>query len=116
MGPPTLAVRIDPAGAAGRPLGVTGLLGRLGPGLVGRELGHGIGTVLCEATYTRPHEGSLGHLSGRQAGAMAAAAGVGRLVLTHRWPTVSAEVLAAEAAEAFGRPVHQATTGRVFEW
>ncbi len=47
---------------------------------------------------------------------MAAAAGVGRLVLTHRWPTVSAGVLAAEAEEALGRPVHQAATGRVFEW
>ena len=47
---------------------------------------------------------------------MAAAAGVGRLVLTHRWPTVSADALAAEADEAFGRPVHQAATGRVFEW
>jgi ribonuclease BN (tRNA processing enzyme) len=131
-GPPTLAVRVDPTGgpAAATPVvpgssGIsetTDLSGSLaysadtGPDWSVEELGRGIGTVLCEATYTRAHEGELRHLSGRQAGAMAAAAGVGRLVLTHRWPTVSAGALAAEADEAFGRPVHQAVAGRVFEW
>ncbi|MGH9101294.1 MAG: MBL fold metallo-hydrolase, partial [Acidimicrobiales bacterium] len=56
------------------------------------------------------------HLSGRQAGELAAAAGVTRLVVTHRRPSVPAGALAAEADEAFGRPVHQAASGRVFEW
>jgi ribonuclease BN (tRNA processing enzyme) len=80
------------------------------------ELGHGIGTVLCEATFTRRDEGASRHMSGRQAGQMAAAAGVGRLLVTHRWPTVSADEVATEAADAFGRDVDQAAAGRVFEW
>ena len=93
-----------------------GLLGRLRPGLVGRGTGSGLGTFLCEATYTRESEGSLQHLSGRQAGAMARAAGVGRLILTHRWPTVSADAVRREAETAFGRPVEQAEAGVVFDW
>ncbi len=115
-GPPTLAVRIDAAGGPEDLSGSFAYSADTGPDWSIAELGSGIGTVLCEATYTRAHEGTLSHLSGRQAGSMAAAAGVGRLVLTHRWPTVSAGVLAAEAEEAMGRPVHQAATGRVFEW
>lgn len=124
-GPPTLAVRIDPTGDAdggGDADGPADLSGSLaysadsGPDWSVEELGRDIGTVLCEATYTRAHEGTLRHLSGRQAGTMAAAAGVGRLVLTHQWPTVSASAVATEADEAFGRPVHQAAAGRVFAW
>jgi ribonuclease BN (tRNA processing enzyme) len=133
-GPPTLAVRIDrplgpdggEAGGGGRAVSdrapssardsSLGYTADTGPDWSVEELGAGIGTLLCEATYTRDHEGEARHLSGRQAGAMAAAAGVGQLVLTHRRPTIQAGVLAAEADEAFGRPVHQATPGRVFEW
>ena len=87
-----------------------------GPGWSVEELGDTIGTFLCEATYTADMEGSLRHLSGRQAGAMARAAGVGQLILTHRWPTVSAEALAAEASRSFGQPVRQAHPGDVFSW
>ena len=115
-GPPTLAVRIDPDGGSGDLSGSLAYSADTGPDWSIEELGLGIGTVLCEATYTRAHEGELAHLSGWQAGAMAASAGVARLVLTHRWPTVSASVLAAEAEETLGRPVHQAAAGRVFEW
>lgn len=121
-GPPTLAVRVDqqagPEGA-GDPAGPAAALAYsadTGPDWSVAELGEGIGTVLCEATFTRRHEGQARHLSGHQAGAMAAAAGVGRLVLTHRWPTVSAEAVAEEAAGAFGRPVDQAAAGAVFDW
>jgi ribonuclease BN (tRNA processing enzyme) len=87
-----------------------------GPGWSVTTFGPGIGTFLCEATYTRHEEGSMLHLSGRQAGAMAAAAGVGRLILTHRWPTVSADEVRREAELAFGRPVEQANMGAVFAW
>ena len=80
------------------------------------ELGAGLGVLLCEATYTREHEGQFRHLSGRQAGRLAAEAGVRKLVVTHRWPSVGADALGAEADEAFGRPVHQAEIGRVFQW
>jgi ribonuclease BN (tRNA processing enzyme) len=87
-----------------------------GPGWSVEELGSEIGTFLCEATYTEEHEGSLLHLSGREAGAMARAAGVGRLIVTHRWPTVSADDVRREAELAFGGPVEQASTGAVYDW
>jgi len=79
-------------------------------------LGGGIGTLLCDATYTKADEGRLRHLSGRQAGAMAADASVERLIVTHRWPTVSARVLSDEASTAFGAEVAQAAPGLTFEW
>jgi ribonuclease BN (tRNA processing enzyme) len=119
-GPPTLAVRFTPltAGAdapadGARSLGYTA---DTGPDWSPEELGLGLGTLLCEATYTRDHEGKARHLSGRQAGAMAAAARVERLVLTHRLPSLPPGAVAAEADEAFGRPVHEAAVGKVFEW
>lgn len=118
-GPPTLAVRVDPVPGgdvvpdAGRALAYSA---DSGPDWTAEELGTGLGVLLCEATYTKEHEGRLRHLSGRQAGLMAAAAGVGELVVTHRWPTVSAGALAEEVEEAFGGPVEQAEAGRVFPW
>lgn len=118
-GPPTLAVRVEHAvaGEAGVPAGpALGYTADTGPDWSPEELGPGIGLLLCEATYTRDHEGEARHLSGRQAGGMAAGAGVGRLVLTHRRPSTGAAVLAAEAAEAFGGPVEQAAAGRVLSW
>lgn len=133
-GPPTLAVRLDPRGAASTagdasPVGPAGpgaapasTVGALvysadtGAGWSVASFGTGIAMFLCEATYTRGQEGRFRHLSGRQAGEMAADAGVGRLVVTHRWPSVPSGALAAEADDAFGRPVHQAVPGRVFEW
>ncbi len=87
-----------------------------GPGWSVETLGRGIGTFLCEATFTREEEGSALHLSGRQAGTMAAAAGVHRLILTHRSPTVSAEHVRREAELAYGRPVEQASMGAVYAW
>ena len=116
-GPPTLAVRVDAAGASGPvPVGSLAYSADTGPGWSPEELGSGIELLLCEATYTRDHEGEARHLSGRQAGRAAAAAGVGRLVLTHRRPSIAEGALAAEADEAFGRSVHLAAPGRVFEW
>jgi ribonuclease BN (tRNA processing enzyme) len=87
-----------------------------GPSWSVETLGRDIGTLLCEATYTQDAEGSMLHLSGRQAGAMAAAAGVGRLILTHRSPTVAADDVRREAELAFGRPVEQASMGAVYSW
>jgi ribonuclease BN (tRNA processing enzyme) len=117
-GPPTLALRVDvPGRAAGSAAPQSlGYSADTGPDWSPEELGSGIGLLLCEATYTRDQEGEARHLSGRQAGAMACAAGIGRLVLTHRRPSVAEGALAAEADEAFGRPVHTAAPGRVFEW
>jgi len=105
----TLAVRIDGAGR------VLGYSADSGPGWSVDELGTALDLLLCEATYTAEHEGTAGHLSARQAGAAAKVAGVRRLVLTHRWPTVDAGAVVQEAEAAFGGPVEQATIGREFQ-
>lgn len=121
-GPPTLAVRFDVhrGGWAGSepelPDRSLAYSADTGPGWSVEELGQRIGTFLCEATYGSAEEGSARHLSGRQAGAMAEAADVGVLVLTHRRPSVRAEDVREEAAAAFGRDVAQAAPKTAFEW
>ena len=105
-GPVTLAVALEGDGAT------LGYSADSGPGWALSALGSGLDVVLCEATYTKDHEGTLQHMSARQAGRSARAAQAKRLVVTHRWPTVSASAIKAEAAEAFGRPVSQAAVGR----
>jgi ribonuclease BN (tRNA processing enzyme) len=114
-GPPTLAVRFD-FRASRDPARALAYSADTGPEWSAAELGQGIGTLLCEATYTAQFEGRLRHLSGRQAGVMAAQAGAGRLLLTHRWPTVSPEALRAEAEAAFGGPVEQVAMDEIYEW
>jgi len=104
----TLAVRID---GGGRALGYSA---DTGPAWSPEALGNGLDLLLCEATYTEEHEGTAGHLSGRQAGAAARAAGAQRLVITHRWPTIDARAVADEAEAAFGGPVEQAAIGKEF--
>lgn len=104
----TLAVRID---GGGRALGYSA---DSGPAWSPEVLGSGLDLLLCEATYTAEHEGTAQHMSGRQAGSAARAAGAKRLVITHRWPTVDAREVAEEAAVAFGGPVEQAATGKEF--
>lgn len=109
-GPPTMAVRLE------HPGGVLAFSADCGPEWSFEALGPGIATALCEATFTAAHEGEAAHLSGRQAGEMARDAGVGRLVLTHRWPTVSAQQVAEEAGDAFGEAPGQAAVDQVWEW
>jgi ribonuclease BN (tRNA processing enzyme) len=109
-GPPTLAVLLVHQGAT------LAYSADSGPLWSVAEFGVDVGAFLCEATYTQEEEGSLLHLSGREAGDMARAAGVTRLILTHRWPTVSADAVRREAELAFGRPVEQASMGAVFGW
>jgi ribonuclease BN (tRNA processing enzyme) len=108
-GPPTMAMRFD---AAGRSLAYTA---DTGPEWSLTKLGPGIDLALSEATYTIPWEGETQHLSGRQAGLAAKEAGVGRLVVTHFWPTLDAAEITGEAAEAFGGPVETAVENKEFE-
>lgn len=84
--------------------------GDTGPcdGLV--ELARGADVLLCEASWphvtdrwTEPPSGV--HLSARQAGEHATAAGVGRLLLTHVPPWADGAQLLAEAKEWFDGPV-----------
>ena len=104
--PVTLAVGVE------GPTGALGYSADSGPGWSFSAFGPGLDLALCEATYTAEHEGTAGHMSGRQAGTTARDAAVRRLVITHRWPSVSAAAVLAEAVDAFGGHVEQATVGR----
>lgn len=77
-----------------------------GPGWSFAEFGRSVALGLCEATFLadREDEGVL-HLSARQAGEMARAAGVERLVLTHFQPGVDRAAAGAEGEAAFGATV-----------
>ncbi|MGH9016886.1 MAG: MBL fold metallo-hydrolase [Acidimicrobiales bacterium] len=105
-GPVTLAVRLEGDGAT------LGYSADSGPEWSLAALGTGLDLVLCEATYTVEYEGTVQHMSARQAAANARGARTRRLVLTHRWPTIAAADVQEEAVAAFGGPVEQAAVGR----
>jgi ribonuclease BN (tRNA processing enzyme) len=108
----TLAVRIDDT-VSGSSLAYSA---DTGPGWSFSALGTGIDVGLCESTHLAVDEdrGTL-HLSARQAGAMARAAGVARLVLTHLWPEFDPEAFRVEGSEAFGAPVEIAITNERYD-
>jgi ribonuclease BN (tRNA processing enzyme) len=108
-GPETLAMRID---GGGRSLAYSA---DTGPRWSFTRLGPGIDAALCEATFTAPFEGASRHLSGRQAAHLAGDADVGRLLLTHFWPTLSTDEIVAEAAAEFGGTVEAAATNKEYE-
>ncbi|MDQ1426870.1 MAG: hypothetical protein QOK39_346 [Acidimicrobiaceae bacterium] len=97
--PETLAVRVE---AGGR---VFGYSADSGPAWSLEALGPGIDLAICEATFLHDREGTSPHMSARQAGTTARAAGVGRLLISHIWPIVDPTESAAEASAAFGAPV-----------
>jgi ribonuclease BN (tRNA processing enzyme) len=86
-----------------------------GPGWSVEAFGEGIDLALVEATIPPDKEGEMQHLSARQAGESARAAGAARLVLTHLWPTLDAERSRSEGSEAFGAEVEVATVHRRYE-
>ncbi len=85
------------------------------PGLV--EAARGADLFVCEATMPRGYEeeASHGHLTAPQAGEAARQAGVGKLMLTHIWPTFDRNLLARQAGEAFEGPVTLAREGLLVE-
>jgi ribonuclease BN (tRNA processing enzyme) len=101
----TLAVRVD---GAGRALGYSA---DSGPAWGLESLGPGLHLALCEATLPSDKEGTVQHMSARQAGKSAKVAGVERLVITHLTPRLDREAARAEAAEAFGDDVTVAAVG-----
>jgi len=83
------------------------------PELVG--LARGADLLLADAAW-REQAGRADylHMSGRESSAVAAEAGVGRLVLTHVLPWSDREGVLADAAEAFAGPVSLAEPGAVY--
>lgn len=108
-GPETLAVRID---SDGRSFVYTS---DTGPEWSLSGFGSGVDSVLMEATFLAEHEGKAQHLSGRQAGRMAAAADVGRLLLTHVQPGTAPEAIEAEAREHYEGPLDVVRENEVYE-
>jgi ribonuclease BN (tRNA processing enzyme) len=78
------------------------------------SLGEGIQLALVEATMTLQEEGTIQHLSARQAGRTAASAGAERLLITHFAPPIDRAVALAEATAAFGGPVEVAEVGKTW--
>ena len=108
-GPETLGMRVD---AGGRSLGYSA---DTGPAWSLEALGDGLHLALCEATVPPAQEGKMQHLSARQAGGSARAAGAAGLVLTHLWPTVDPDRSREDGAAGFGAPVEVATVGARYE-
>lgn len=109
-GPETLAVRVDEVG--GPSLGYTA---DTGPAWPLSNLGPGLDAALVEASMPVEAEGSVQHLSGRQAGRAATKAGVGRLLLTHIQPGVDPERQVADARGEFAGPVEAVETNATYE-
>ena len=104
----TLAVRVD---AGGRSFAFSS---DTGPGWDFRSLGEGIDLAMCDASHGCEHEDEgIPHMSARQAARAAAAAGVGRLVLTHVAPGCDPGAQLVEASEVFAGEVDVARPGAV---
>jgi ribonuclease BN (tRNA processing enzyme) len=98
---------------AGRALVYSGDTGPC-PQLV--ELATGADVLLAEASWPdRPGNPPAVHLSGRDAGAAAAAARVGRLLITHVPPWTDAEQVLSEAKAAFDGPTELVHPGSHYE-
>ena len=108
---PTYAVRVARPG--GPSLVYSGDTGP-SPALI--ELARGADLLLCEASFVDGEPAAAGmHLTGAQAGAHAAAAGVGRLLITHVPPWNSREAAVAEAMTTYAGPVEAAAPRGVYE-
>ncbi len=76
------------------------------------ELATGADVLLAEASWPdRPDNPPAVHLSGRDAGEAAAAAGVGRLLITHVPPWTDAEQVLSEAKAIFDGPTELVRAG-----
>ncbi|WP_371597409.1 MBL fold metallo-hydrolase [Streptomyces sp. NBC_00564] len=77
------------------------------------ELAQGADLFLCEADIDRHREGERVHLTPEDAAAVARAAGVRELLVTHVGPTLTPQDATARAARAFGGRTGQAREGDV---
>lgn len=97
--PPTMAVEVE---AGGKRLVYTS---DTGPQWSPEVFGPGADLLLSEATYQHDDIRAPIHLSARQAGELARAAGARELMLTHLWPSIDPVASVEEASEAYGRVV-----------
>lgn len=102
--PETLGFRVDFGGRSFAYSADTGPAWSLG------ELGVGIDLGICEATWLDADGFDLDdlHMTAGQAGRLARADGIGRLVVSHVPPTGSWDLAVAEASDAYGAPVDPA--------
>lgn len=97
----------------GRTLAYTG---DTGPCAALDELAAGADVLLVEASWTDAPDRPKGlHLSGRQAGEVAARAGAGRLLLTHVPPWTDADAVLDEARSVFAGSVALVEAGVVYD-
>ena len=107
---PTTAVRIEQGGKSLVYSADTGESDAL------VDLARDADALLCEASVGPDDEYIPGlHLTGKQAGEHAARAGVGKLLVTHVPPWVSAEIAYGEAAGAFGGATELVESAAVYE-
>ena len=86
-----------------------------GPGWSMDEFAHGADLALVESSYATAEQlGDVLHLAAAHAGALAASAGVKRLVLTHLVPGGDADEHVALASAVFAGPVVAARPGAVY--
>jgi ribonuclease BN (tRNA processing enzyme) len=109
LGLPALGYRIE---ADGQVLAYTG---DSGPTHHIETLAKDADLLLAEATWQDRDDLLPFHMSARQAADHARAAGAGRLVLTHIWPTLDREVSLAQASEEWDGPIELATEGTTLE-
>lgn len=104
--PPTFALRVE-GGPAALCYGAD-----CAPNDALPELAAGAGLLVCECSFGADEvpEG-VPHLNAPQAGAIAARAGAGRLLLTHCYPEYDRDAALAVARAAFGGPVAWAAQG-----
>jgi len=99
-------------GSRGQRLGYTADT-KMGPEL--ERLFHGVDLLLCEATSDAgEHAQNTSHLTPEEAGQLAAAAGVGHLVLTHFLPGTDGEAKRRRAAQYFSGKVSAAEPDAVY--
>lgn len=92
----TFALRIE---------GASGTLGYTADSAYCEELvraAEGADLLVADATLPDVFAGAAPHMTGAEAGRVAFEAGVGKLLLTHLWPTADADEILREAREVFG--------------
>ena len=103
---PTLGMRFEADGSA------LAYSADTGPNDELVALAEGCAVLLAEATWmTLPEGAEPMHMTPEEAGAAARRAGVGRLVVSHVWPTNPMDQVLQRARRAFGGPVTLAEVG-----